>query len=66
MEILMDNLDIKVEGNKLVITVLDVTAKGRESASGKTRLIATTGAAWPVDHPKVKGIKVAINVTIPP
>jgi hypothetical protein len=66
MENLMENLDVKVEGNKIVITVLDVTQKGRLSASNKTRLIATTGAAWPVDHPKVKGIKVAINVTIPP
>jgi hypothetical protein len=65
MENLMDNLDIKVDGNKIVITVLDVTKNGKTSSTGKTRLIASTGGAQPVDHPKVKGIKVALNVMIP-
>ena len=62
----MDNIDVKVDGNKVVITVLDVTARGKESSTGKTRIIAGTGGALPVDHPKVKGIRVALNVTVPP
>jgi len=61
----MENLDVKVEGNKIVITVLDVTQKGKASSTGKTRLIAGTGGALPVDHPKVKGIKIALNVMVP-
>jgi hypothetical protein len=61
----MENVEIKVDGNKLVITVLDVTASGKPSSTGKTRLIASTGGAFPVDHPKVKGIKVALNVMVP-
>jgi hypothetical protein len=61
----MDNIDVKVDGKKLVITVLDVTARGKASSTGKTRLIAGTGGALAVDHPTVKGLKIALNVMVP-
>jgi len=60
----MDNIEVKVEGNKLVITVLDLN-RGKPSSTGKTRLIASTGGSLPVDHPKIKGLKVALNVMVP-
>lgn len=58
------NTEIKVEGSKLVITV-DLTGPTKPSSTGKTRLVATTGGAQPVDYPKLPGLKVALNVTIP-
>jgi hypothetical protein len=61
----MENIEVKVDGNKLVITVLDVTSPGKPSSTGKTRLIASTGGSLPVDHPKIKGLKVALNVMVP-
>ena len=61
----MENMEVKVDGNKLVITILDVTNPGKPSSTGKTRLIASTGGPLPVDHPKVKGLKVALNVMVP-
>jgi hypothetical protein len=60
----MDYIEVKVDGNKLVITVLNVTNRGKPS-TGKTRLIASTGGSLPVDHPKIKGLKVALNVMVP-
>jgi hypothetical protein len=39
----MDNLDVKVSGNKLIITVLDLTKDCGPSASGKTLKCASTG-----------------------
>ena len=41
----MDNIEVKVDGNKLVITVLDVANRGKPSSTGKTRLIARAPAA---------------------
>jgi hypothetical protein len=61
----VENMEVKVDGNKLVITILDVTNPGKPSSTGKTRLIASTGGALPVDHPKIKGLKVALNVMVP-
>jgi hypothetical protein len=61
----MENMEVKVDGNKLVITILDVTNPGKPSSTGKTRLIANTGGSLPVDHPKIKGLKVALNVMVP-
>jgi hypothetical protein len=52
----MDNIEVKVDGNKLVITVLDVTNRGKPSSTGKTRLIASTGGSLPVViTPKSRG-----------
>ena len=61
----MGNIDVKVDGNKLVITVLDVTAEGRPSSTGKTRIIASTQGPLLVEHPKVAGLKININVMVP-
>ena len=61
----MSNLDVKIDGNKLIITVLDVTAAGRPSSTGKTRIIAGTHGPLLVDHPAVSGLKIALNVMVP-
>ena len=61
----MGNLDVKIDGDKLVITVLDVTAAGRPSSTGKTRIIASTQGPLLVDHPKVAGLKLSLNVMVP-
>jgi hypothetical protein len=61
----MENIEVKVDGDKLIITIPDVTNHGRPSSTGKTRLIATTAGSVPVDRPKIKGLKVALNVTVP-
>ncbi len=60
----MENVTIKVTGNKLVIEV-DLTAEGRPSSTGKTMLIATTGGAERIDC-KRRGVKVALNVMAAP
>jgi hypothetical protein len=64
MEKILENIDVRIDGNKLIMTV-DVTKNGVASKTGKTKLIASTRGAIAVDHPKVKGIKVAVNVMVP-
>jgi hypothetical protein len=59
MERTMENCEMKVTGDKLVITV-DLKAPGAPSSTGKTLLIASTRGATAIDHPR--GIKVALNV----
>ena len=61
----MGNIDVKVDGNKLVITVLDVTAEGRPSSTGKTRIIASSQGPLLVDHPAAPGLKINLNVMAP-
>lgn len=58
----MENVEMKVAGDKLTITI-DLAAAGKLSSTGKTMLIATTGGAQPVSHSR--GPKVAINVMVP-
>jgi hypothetical protein len=65
MEKKMDNVEMTLTGNKLVITVPDVTKPGQRSSTGKTSLVASTRGAVTVDHPRVKGLKFALNVTVP-
>jgi hypothetical protein len=64
MENPVQNVEMRVDGNKLVITV-DLTKPGELSSTGKTMLIASTRGAVPVDHPKIRGIKAALNVMVP-
>lgn len=59
----MDNVDMKIQGDKLTITV-DLNAPGTRSSTGKTLLIASTRGAKDVVH-KRSGVKVALNVTVP-
>jgi hypothetical protein len=55
----MENCDIKVQGDKLVITV-DLKQRLRPSGTGKTVIVGTTaGNAAIPGHP---GIKVGLNV----
>lgn len=60
----MDNLEMKVTGDKLVITIA-LTGAGVPSSTGKTKLIASTRGAVAIEYAKRPGIKVAVNVTVP-
>ncbi len=64
MERMMENITYVVEGDKLVITIPDLKAKGKPSSTGKTMLIASSQGAVPIEH-KRSGIKFALNVTVP-
>ena len=53
----MENVDLKVDGDKLVITV-DLKPKGKLSSTGKTLLVASTRGATALSSyakRKVKG-----------
>lgn len=56
----MENCNIKVEGDKLIVTV-DLTKRLRPSATGKTIIVGTSGgnAALP------GGLRVGLNVFAP-
>lgn len=57
----MKNVDIKVEGNTLIIRV-DLTKEFGPSASGKTTIVASTEGNVDVpDH----GVRVGLNVYRP-
>jgi hypothetical protein len=60
----MQNIEMKVDGTKLTI-VVDLTKPGTPSSTGKTKLIASTRGAAPVDYEKLPGLKVQVNVTVP-
>ena len=55
----MKNVDLKVTGNKLVITV-DLSKTQGTSASGKSEIIATTGGNQ--DVPGQAGVKIGLNI----
>jgi hypothetical protein len=59
----MENCKFEVKGDTLTITVPNLKAAGKKSASGKTKLIAGTGGFVAVDH--ASGAKVSLNVTVP-
>ena len=60
----MENITIKVDGDKLVVTIPNLKAEGELSSTGKTKLIASTHGAVEIDHPR-RGLKLALNVTVP-
>lgn len=60
----MQNVEMKVEGDRLVIFV-DLSRPGELSSTGKTKLVASTRGAVPVEHPKFRGVKAALNVMVP-
>jgi hypothetical protein len=50
----MKNIDMKVEGDKLVITV-DLKQRNGESKSGKSLTVASTGGNVSLEgHPEIK------------
>jgi len=55
----MQNVEMKVEGNKLIITA-DLTKDFGPSKSGKTIIIATTGGN--VSVPGHEAVKVGLNI----
>lgn len=55
----MRNVLMKVEGDKLTITV-DLKKKGEPSKSGKSSVVATTAGI--VDVPGGKGAKIGLNI----
>lgn len=59
----MDNVTMKVTGNRLTIEV-DLV-EGTPSSTGKTKLIGTTGGNIPIPGYKDQSVKVGLNVTRP-
>jgi hypothetical protein len=61
----MNNVECKVTGDKLVITV-DISKQAiedaRPSASGKTFLVASTAGSLPLEAKHSKSLSVALNV----
>jgi hypothetical protein len=55
----MTNVDMKVDGNRLVITA-DLSKDFGPSKSGKTTIIATTGGN--VSVPGHEAVKVGLNI----
>jgi hypothetical protein len=55
----MKNVEMKVNGNKLTITV-DLTKEFGKSSSGKSIIIASTEGN--VDVPGMEGAKIGLNV----
>ena len=55
----MQNVDMKIEGSKLVITV-DLSKDYGPSKSGKTIIIATTGGN--ISVPGHEAVKVGLNI----
>jgi hypothetical protein len=65
MESLMDNIVTRVEGKKLIVEI-DLSKPGVQSSTGKTKLIASTRGAAPIDCNGVRpGVKLALNVMVP-
>ena len=58
----MTNMEVRVQGNKLIIEV-DLTEEYGRSASGKSITVASSGGAVPV--PGREEIKVNLNVYKP-
>ena len=56
------NVDLKLEGNKLIITV-DLSKSFGQSSSGKSVIIAST--AGNIAVPDCEGVKVGLNVYRP-
>ncbi len=55
----MKNVEMRVEGQRLIITV-DLTADHGPSSSGKTTIIATTGGNVAV--PGREEVKIGLNI----
>ncbi len=63
----MDNLDIKVTGNKAVITVPDISHRGQMNSSGKTvRVASTAGGAYKVRDADGNEVSIQLNVWAKP
>lgn len=56
----MANVNTKVEGNKLVVTI-DLAAQTAPSKSGKTQVVATTGGNLPVSGPNGQVFYLGVN-----
>lgn len=55
----MENVSLSVKDDKLTITI-DLSKRGRDSESGKSRVIATTRGN--VDVPGKVGLKLGLNL----
>lgn len=62
----MNGIDYKVEGDKLSITI-DISKAAIDNAppsvSGKTHLVASTGAAIPLSSKHCRELRLQLNVT---
>jgi hypothetical protein len=61
----MHNVEWKVEGDKLIVT-MDISkqsiSEASPSASGKTYLVASTGSVSPIPTKHAKSLTLAINL----
>lgn len=57
----MENIEMRVDGEKLVVTI-DLKHRGGRSASGKTLRVASTGGN--VDVPGAPNVKIGINAYV--
>ncbi len=57
----MKNVEMKVEGTRLIITV-DLTKEFGMSSSGKNVIISTTEGNQTVPGQEEKGVKIGLNV----
>lgn len=61
----MENVSHEIKGDELILRVKLDPKQAQPSASGKTKLVASTHGMMPVSFAKLPGLKVALNVTIP-
>lgn len=61
----MKNVDIKVDGQKVILTISlkDLLANATPSVSGKTMIVASTGGN--VSVPGHKDLKIGLNAYVP-
>jgi hypothetical protein len=57
----MKNIEMKIEGNRLIITV-DLNKEYGPSSSGKNIIVATTEGNQSVPGREEHGIKIGVNV----
>jgi hypothetical protein len=60
----MNGYDLKVTGDKLVIT-LDLTEEGRPSGTGRTLLVSSSNGSVPINYGKRPGMKISWNLMVP-
>ena len=59
----MKNIEFRVEGTKLVITIPDIQKDYGKSSSGKTNMVASTEGFVQVPDTGVDGLAFGLNVT---
>jgi hypothetical protein len=61
----MENIDIKIDGQKLIVTIDLAQGVGDLSASGKSRSVASTNGNVKVSYPALAGLTLGVNCYVP-